>query len=312
MAADGLITRSIGAGARAGRSTLRTLVVHLRLPFQLLLAPVFLWGALLGGGGGLGAGGLGWTAGLAFVVFHVFLYGGATAFNSYYDRDEGPVGGLERPPGVVPALLPFALAVKGTGWALAGLVNPAFFVVYGGFAALSLAYSHPRVRWKARPVASLAVVGAGQGVLAFLGGWAAVRGEVASAAGPVGVSGALAAALLVLGFYPLTQLYQLDEDRARGDRTVAVAWGPAACFRWALGCQALGGLAMVVLLAARYEAVDAALVGAGLLAQLLALASWARSFDADRILDNYRRVMRLNIATAGGLACYLGYRLLAG
>ena len=69
-------------------STLWTLLVHLRLPFQLLLAPVFLWGWLLAGGG------LSWTFALAFLAFHVFLYGGVTAFNSYYDRDEGPVGGL--------------------------------------------------------------------------------------------------------------------------------------------------------------------------------------------------------------------------
>jgi len=49
---------------------------------------------------------------IAFVALHVFLYAGATAFNSYYDRDEGPVGGLERPPPVLPALLPVALGMS--------------------------------------------------------------------------------------------------------------------------------------------------------------------------------------------------------
>jgi len=49
----------------------QSLLIHLRLPFQLLLAPVFLWGWLVAGGG--------WSPrlGLAFITFHVFLYGGA-------------------------------------------------------------------------------------------------------------------------------------------------------------------------------------------------------------------------------------------
>jgi 4-hydroxybenzoate polyprenyltransferase len=76
------------------------LLVHLRLAFQILLAPIFLWGFLLADGT---VSGRFWVA---FVAFYVFLYGGTTAFNAFYDRDEGPVGGLERPPAVTPALLP--------------------------------------------------------------------------------------------------------------------------------------------------------------------------------------------------------------
>src|SRR5438270_3210728 len=119
---------------------MRTLFVHLRLHFQLLLAPVFLWGWLLAGGG------LSRAVLLGFVAFHFFLYSGATAFNSYYDRDIGPVGGLERPPPVQNALLPFSLAVQAMGFALATLVNLAFVVVYSVFVVLSVMYSHPRIR----------------------------------------------------------------------------------------------------------------------------------------------------------------------
>jgi 1,4-dihydroxy-2-naphthoate octaprenyltransferase len=159
-------------------------------------------------------------------------------------------------------------------------------------------------------VPSLVVVGVGQGALAFLGAWAARRGEVASAWSPAGVAGALAATLLIVGLYPLTQLYQVQEDRARGDWTLAVAWGPRACFAVALVCQAAGGLALLAVLYGRYGAADAALVGVALLAQLGAVARWAASFDEQRVLPNFRRAMRLNMLSAGGLALYLGYRLL--
>ena len=65
---------------------------HLRLQFQLILAPVFLLGYKLTGA----------TLELHFVglflLVHIGLYGGMTAFNSYYDRDEGPIGGMKFPP----------------------------------------------------------------------------------------------------------------------------------------------------------------------------------------------------------------------
>lgn len=284
----------------------QSLLVHLRLHFQLLLAPVFLWGWLVAGGG-LSAAVL-----LGFVSLHAFLYSGVTAFNSYYDRDVGPVGGLEHPPQVVPALLPFSLAVQAIGWLLAWFVNLPFFLAYGIFVALSFAYSHPRVRLKAHPLASLAVVGFGQGVLAFLAAWAAARGEVGSAWSLDGALGATSAVLLILALYPLSQLYQIDEDASRGDRTVVVAWGPGRSFELALACTLAGGAAMLTVLARRFGTVDTLLVGLGLAVQVATLAWWARRFDAAQVLANYRRVMRLNVLNATALGGYLVVRLALG
>jgi 1,4-dihydroxy-2-naphthoate octaprenyltransferase len=279
------------------------LFVHLRLHFQLLLAPVYLWGWLIAGGG------LSRSVLIGFVAFHAFLYSGATAFNSYYDRDVGPVGGLERPPPVPSSLLPFSLAVKALGWALAALVNPTFWTAYGIFVALSVAYSHPRTRLKGRTLASLAVVGFGQGALAFLAAWAATRAEIASALSLDGVLGAVTAVLLILALYPLTQLYQIDEDAERGDRTLAVVWGPARCFLFSMTCTVLGGAAMLILLARHFGTLDLAVVGVGLAVQIAALTWLARHFDVKRILGNYRVVMRLNTLSASALSTYLLVRL---
>jgi len=87
----------------------RDLFIHLRLHFQLLLAPIFLWGFTLSETA------IDLRFWLGFVAFHLCLYGGTTAFNSYYDRDEGPVGGLENPPPAHEALLPFSLILQGIG-----------------------------------------------------------------------------------------------------------------------------------------------------------------------------------------------------
>lgn len=282
---------------------MRTLLVHLRLHFQLLLAPVFLWGWLLAGGG------LSRSVVLGFIAFHFFLYSGATAFNSYYDRDVGPVGGLERPPNVAPALLPFSLAVQGVGAVLAALVNLPFWLAYAAFVGLSFAYSYPGIRWKARTWTSLLVVGFGQGALAFMGAWAATRGEIASAWSLDGVLGAITAVLLILALYPLTQIYQIDEDAARGDRTVAVVWGPSRCFAFALTCTILGGLTMLVVLARRYGVGDTLLVGVGLTVQVAAIGLLARHLEPHQVLRSYRSVMRINALSASALGGYLLVRL---
>src|SRR5205823_3936558 len=113
---------------------------------------------------------------LGFTAFHFCLYTGITAFNSAYDRDEGPVGGMLAPPPVPPRLLEFSLVVQAVGAVLAAFVTPAFFTLYVVIAAMGAAYSHPRPRWKARPLGSLLTVFIGQGALGFLAGWAAAQG----------------------------------------------------------------------------------------------------------------------------------------
>ena len=107
----------------------------------------------------------------------------------------------------------------------------------------------------------------------------------------------------------MTQLYKVDEDRQRGDRTVAVVWGPRACFLFAEGCVVLGGAAMLTVLWLTFGVWDVALVGLGLLVELVAIVSFAARYDPRQILANYRRVMRLNTLSAGGLSLYLLGRL---
>lgn len=291
----------------------RTLLIHLRLHFQLLLVPVFLWAWLValhdhpGGARPITTGVL-----IAFVCLHVFLYGGATAFNSYYDRDEGPIGGLQHPPPVVPALLPFSLAVKLAGLVLAAFVNAWFLAIAVLLALLSVAYSRSWPRLKGRPWGSLVTVGAGQGALVYVAVWAAVRGDVRSVLDPTAVLGAVAAAGLIVGLYPLTQLFQIDEDRARGDRTVAVAWGVRGSFAASFASLAVGGLAMLLVLGRLFGPVDVLLVGAGLLAELAYLGRWATRFDPADVRANFHRVMRLNVVGATGLGLYLLARGLIG
>ena len=179
----------------------------------------------------LGAGAMGWSGAwesgalargaVAVIIWVVLLNGGTLAINSAFDRDDGDIGYLDAPPPPPAHLALFALALMLAGQ-VAALALPALFAwLYAVCLVMSVAYSMPPVRLKAVAGADWVINILGFGMLTPLAGWAATgRPPTAAALWIFGGFGALFAAL-----YPLTQLYQLDEDRARGDRTLAIAIG---------------------------------------------------------------------------------------
>lgn len=284
---------------------MKSLLTHLRLHYQLVfLSPLFAWGFALGGGA------CSLRAALGFVAFHVFLYGGITAYNSYYDRDEGPVGGLLRPPPVTPALLGFSIAIQLVGLGLSLLAGWELAVLYGVVMLLSVAYSHPAFRWKARPLLSLLVVALGQGGIGFRAGWLCSGTPPPALWSSVdGLLGLAAAVLLTTGFYPLSQLYQLDEDRQRGDFTFAVVYGPALSFRLALTCLASGGACIAWVVLRRFGAGEAALASGAQLVLWWAVLRWHQRFRRD-VLSNFVTLHRLQFAVSAATLGYVSLRLL--
>jgi len=106
-------------------------------------------------------------------------------------------------------------------------------------------YSVPPFRWKAVAGLDLLINAVGFGTLTALAGW------TLSGVAPPGWAWAVLLAFgpLFAGLYPLTQLYQFDEDRRRGDRTLALVIGMRRSLLFAIGMIVLafalivGGLA---------------------------------------------------------------------
>lgn len=162
------------------------------------------------------------AAALGVAVFVVLLNGGTLAINSAFDRDSGDIGYLDAPPPPPRHLFAFGALLM-----LAGLVvsvawlPPAFALVYGACLVMSVLYSVPPFRWKAVAGLDLAINAAGFGVLTALAGWTLSGVPTPGWALAIIVAfGPLFAAL-----YPLTQMYQFEEDRRRGDRTLALVLG---------------------------------------------------------------------------------------
>jgi 4-hydroxybenzoate polyprenyltransferase len=277
-------------------------VIHLRLHFQLLLAPIFLWGVVLAGARP------DWRTSLVFVAYHVFLYGGATAFNSAYDRDTGPVGGLRHPPPVDPLLLPWSLGILTIGLLLS-LARPWTALLYFLILLLALAYSHPSVRLKARPAASLFTIAIGQGVLPFVAGWLATPEPGND--WHLGLLAAIAAAFVAIAFYPLTQLYQVEEDRQRGDRTIAVVLGADHSF-WLSSLLLVAAAALTVAtVARRFGRGEAVVVLVFYLGLFGAVQWWRARFGHWGVWQNFRAAMTFTTVGAAGFGLYLVAHLIA-
>lgn len=278
---------------------------HLRLPFNVLLTPIYLYGILIAADAtGVSRPLADPAVWLGWLSLHLFLYGGTTAFNSYYDRDEGPVGGMLHPPAVDAGLLPFSLVVQAVGLGLALFVGGAFTAAWTALFLVFAAYSHPAVRLKARPAAALTAIALGQGGIGFVLGWTAVAspdGLISAAA----LARMAATAAIVTGLYIVTQSYQVVEDGARGDRTLPVLLGPTRALRIAVAVLTPGGLVLVAdvaRLAGAWTALLVALAFALLAAWLL---RWAGAFDPEATERNYRTAMRISATAAVGLTLLL-------
>ncbi len=275
----------------------KNFLIHLRLPYQLTLAPFMVWGAALAKAP------VSMRFAVGFAVLHICFYGGTTAYNSHYDRDQGPVGGLAKPPPPGPWLLPGSLALQGLGLAIAAWVGWRFFAVCLVYGVLGVLYSNPRTRWKGKPLLSWAAVMFGQGVL---GSAAGVVIDSDARVSPHVVWGLFAAAALVGALYPLTQLFQTEEDRARGDRTAAMMLGRRGTCTAAIVLSALGAACAAASAHAAGRAVDAWLLATAVVPMALGALWVCARADAS---TQYRRISRFQIGAGASFGVYAVLRL---
>jgi 4-hydroxybenzoate polyprenyltransferase len=176
--------------------------------------------------------------------------------NAASDRDDGDVLFGNR------TEVPEGLALKGYlalfgSTALAWFTEPRVGCCALAAASLSILYSHPSTRWKAHPFLGPSVNAIGYGVLSPAAGWVLVGV-------PLGWRVVAVASLTMataLSVYFIAQVFQVDEDRRRGDRTLAATHGSQSvvvatrlCLAYAAGGAfvlcVIGGFPRVCVLAA--------------------------------------------------------------
>lgn len=249
-------------------------LLHLRplewpiMTAHLLLGTLWATGFAAFGPGGWKATLLGWF------VFVVLLNGGTLAINSAFDKDEGDIGYLKAPPKPPKHLLHVSILLLAASlvlslWFLRVLPKGKyFFEIVMTCVLMSVLYSVPPIRLKARAGWDLIINCLGFGFFTPMAGWA-ITGRPLTAAV---VNACVGFGFLFASLYPMTQIYQVAEDTARGDQTLVIRMGVGRSLNYALGALLVSHLwfAWAVL----KQGANPLFLGISLLAWLAVLVPW--------------------------------------
>jgi len=200
--------------------------LHLRIPFSYFLLPVFLFSLAVSPN--ISSGPVLWT----FIIIHFFLYPASNGFNSYFDKDEKSIGGLKHPPPVNKGLYYLSLLFDAIAIVLGVIIiNIPFAILLFIYGLVSKAYSHPQIRLKKLPITGWVVAGLFQGLFTFVMCYIGINKysieNVFSLS--VLIPGTLSTVMLWAN-YPMTQIYQHEEDAKRGDMTFSRMLGVLGTF----------------------------------------------------------------------------------
>ncbi|MCE7042631.1 UbiA family prenyltransferase [Dyadobacter sp. CY312] len=202
----------------------RNTIKLLRIPFSFFLMPLFLFALSQSHQIILP------QALLSFLIIHFLIYPASNGYNSYIDRDEGSIGGLEKPPMPTRSLFYLTLLLDITAIVLAAVfVSRLFSICLILYIAASRAYSSRLVRLKKYAVPGFLVVVIFQGAFTYYMSVAGITGE-AMELNQGNLFLLMGCSFQIAGAYPLTQIYQHEQDLKDGVVTLSYKLGYKGTF----------------------------------------------------------------------------------
>jgi 1,4-dihydroxy-2-naphthoate octaprenyltransferase len=194
-------------------------ITLMRIPFSIFLMPIF-WFALLANEAPFAQ----WhLVAVIFFILHILVYPASNGYNSYFDKDDGAIGGLEKPPTVNKELFYVVLVFDFLAIGLSFLLGLKFAIGIIAYTLMSKAYSWDKIRLKKYPIISTLVVTIFQGFAVY---WMVNVGlNKDFVFNTSTLLYAIVSTLFLMGSYPLTQIYQHKEDAERGDKTISLMLG---------------------------------------------------------------------------------------
>lgn len=267
------------------KSTLQLLRFH----FSFFLMPVF-WFAL-----SQTAALNQFKAILIFFILHVLLYPASNGYNSYMDRDTGPIGGLAKPMAATKQLFWVTVFTDAAGLLLCLLVSKIFFAGAFIFISASRAYSYRGIRLKKYPILGYLTVVIFQGALIY---FIVKEGAGNTVLQNIPWLPMLAAALLVGSFYPLTQIYQHKQDAEDGVRSISALLGYRGTFIFTAIVFGLAMFCLALYFANQLELVNFFILQIFMLPSVVYFFWWMRKVFINPAAANYKNTMRMNIVTS--------------
>ena len=257
----------------------------LRIPFSVYLSPLYFfalsqvpdinWG----------------KAALIFFILHLLIYPASNGYNSYMDRDTKSIGGLENPPLPSRQLFWLTIVLDSSALLLSFLISPLFAGVCLLYIGASKAYSYRGIRLKKYPVISYLTVIIFQGALTFA---LVYYGSNVDTGLWVPWQGMVICALLIGGFYPLTQIYQHQQDKADGVTTLSYQLGYTGTFVFCALVYALAWSFMAQLFINIKEIKKLLVISILFLPVIVYFIKWFLQVHKNKAAANFKNTMRMN------------------
>jgi len=239
------------------------------------------------------------------------LYPASNGYNSYFDRDESSIGGLKNPPPVNLELFYVSWVMDILAIGIGLVISWQFSLMLFFYGMVSKAYSHPAVRLKKMPFIGWLAAGIFQGYFTFLMVWLALVGANFDELFNWKVQvGGILSTMLLFGSYPMTQVYQHDEDSKRGDRTISLVLGIKGTFHFTAAFFTLS-VAMFMWYFLTYWSIQLSMLFAGTLGPVLIYFGWWYwQVRKDQSLVDFDHTMKLNFISSVCLNLFFIYLLL--
>ncbi|WP_420576282.1 UbiA family prenyltransferase [Ekhidna sp.] len=271
----------------------KSTLLHLRIPFSFFLLPVYLLALAVSKDIDIQ------NAILTFLVLHFLIYPASNGYNSYFDKDEKSIGGLKRPPQVSKELYWVSLLLDTLGLIIGWAISLEFMLMIFIYGLISKAYSHPSIRLKKYPILGWLAAGIFQGYFTFLLSYIAINDVsfVSTFQWNIQFPGILST-LLLLGSYPMTQIYQHEEDAKRGDITISQKLGILGTFHFTSISFLISSVGFFYFFQTEFP-IPAGLIFLGAMIPILIyFSTWYLRTRKDRNAANFESTMRLNLISS--------------
>lgn len=284
----------------------RSTLLHLRIAFSFFLMPVFLFALCISPN--INGESILWS----FLIIHLLLYPASNGYNSYFDKDEKSIGGLKNPPPVKKELYYVSILLDVVAVVLGFImVSKEFAVMLLIYGLISKSYSHPSIRLKKYAVTGCVIVALFQGLFTFAMCYAGINkfGFETLIQSKVIFPGFLTS-LMFFATYPMTQVYQHEEDVKRGDITMSVKLGIRGTFLFAMAFFTLAATGFIYYFVTTFSALYAVVFIVTQSPVAIYFLFWFASVIRDPSNADHTSTMRMTFISSLCLNVFFGFLFL--
>ncbi len=232
------------------------------------------------------------NAALVFFILHLLVYPASNGYNSYMDRDTSPIGGLKNPLQPTKQLFVVTVCMDIIAVLVSFFISWVFSIGVLLYILASRAYSYRKIRLKKYPIIGYLTVVIFQGAVTF---FLVYHGADSNHTTNVPVIAVVASGLLIGGFYPLTQIYQHDEDLKDGVQTISYKLGYAGTFIFTGIIYVLAFCALGLQFFLNLEGTRFFILQTFMLPVLVYFFIWFRKVLKNKKEANFKNTMQMNL-----------------